>query len=110
MKRARRVVHTLAKPSSLGFTNMDSQAGPSNKKFAASSLSAGGLELPWYVRLLKPRERRLTLRVEKYRPRYLEDVVGNEETIERLKVIARDGNVPHLIISVRNTLQFCLVI
>lgn len=30
----------------------------------------------------------------------LDDVVGNEETIERLKVIARDGNMPHLIISV----------
>ncbi|KAF5118956.1 hypothetical protein DV495_000347 [Geotrichum candidum] len=29
----------------------------------------------------------------------LDDVVGNEETVERLKVIARDGNMPHLIIS-----------
>ena len=29
----------------------------------------------------------------------LEDVVGNEDTIERLKVIARDGNMPHIIIS-----------
>lgn len=28
-------------------------------------------------------------------------MVGNEETIERLKVIARDGNMPHVIISVR---------
>ncbi|KAA1468033.1 P-loop containing nucleoside triphosphate hydrolase protein [Dentipellis sp. KUC8613] len=41
-------------------------------------------ELPW---------------VEKYRPHVLDDVVGNSDTIERLKVIARDGNVPHLIIS-----------
>ncbi|KAF5388479.1 hypothetical protein D9757_004608 [Collybiopsis confluens] len=41
-------------------------------------------ELPW---------------VEKYRPQDLEDVVGNSETIERLKVIARDGNCPHIIIS-----------
>lgn len=38
-------------------------------------------------------------RVEKYRPRYLDDVVGNEETVERLKMIARDGNMPHMIIS-----------
>jgi hypothetical protein len=30
----------------------------------------------------------------------LDDIVGNEETIERLKVIARDGNMPHIIISV----------
>ena len=39
-------------------------------------------------------------RVEKYRPVHLDDIVGNEEIIERLKVIARDGNMPHLIISV----------
>ncbi|KAI1909382.1 replication factor C subunit 4 [Ophidiomyces ophidiicola] len=41
-------------------------------------------ELPW---------------VEKYRPILLDDVVGNTETIERLKIIARDGNMPHVIIS-----------
>lgn len=42
----------------------------------------------------------LTLaRVEKYRPVFLDDVVGNTETIERLKIIARDGNMPHVIIS-----------
>lgn len=41
------------------------------------------LELPW---------------VEKYRPLVLNDVVGNEETVERLKVIAQDGNMPHMII------------
>lgn len=42
------------------------------------------LELPW---------------VEKYRPHKLADIVGNEETVERLKVIAQDGNMPHMIIS-----------
>ena len=42
----------------------------------------------------------LTLhRVEKYRPVYLDDIVGNTETIERLKIIAKDGNMPHVIIS-----------
>lgn len=30
---------------------------------------------------------------------FLDDVVGNTETIERLKIIARDGNMPHVIIS-----------
>lgn len=40
-------------------------------------------------------------RVEKYRPNNLDDVVGNTDTIERLKVIAREGNCPHIIISVR---------
>lgn len=38
-------------------------------------------------------------RVEKYRPVVLDDIVGNTETIERLKIIAKDGNMPHLIIS-----------
>ena len=38
--------------------------------------------------------------MEKYRPQVLDDVVGNTETIERLKVIAKDGNCPHIIISV----------
>lgn len=42
------------------------------------------LELPW---------------VEKYRPHKLNDIVGNEETVERLKLIAQDGNMPHMIIS-----------
>jgi hypothetical protein len=44
-------------------------------------------------------------RVEKYRPMDLDDIVGNVETIERLKVIARDGNMPHIIISVLS--PFC---
>jgi len=42
------------------------------------------MELPW---------------VEKYRPQLLKDVVGNESTVERLKAIARDGNMPNIIIS-----------
>ncbi|KAL1237672.1 Replication factor C subunit [Trichinella spiralis] len=37
--------------------------------------------------------------IEKYRPTVLDDVVGNEEAVERLKVFARQGNVPNLIIS-----------
>jgi Holliday junction resolvasome RuvABC ATP-dependent DNA helicase subunit len=39
------------------------------------------------------------IRVEKYRPVFLDDIVGNTETIERLKIIAKDGNMPHVIIS-----------
>ena len=53
--------------------------------------------------------------VEKYRPQRLEDVVGNEPTIKRLKVrgflnrfslnwkiqvLAQNGNIPNIIISV----------
>jgi replication-associated recombination protein RarA len=45
------------------------------------------------------RELTRAFRVEKYRPVFLDDVVGNTETIERLKIIAKDGNMPHVIIS-----------
>lgn len=36
--------------------------------------------------------------VERYRPRILKDVVGNEDTIVRLRAIAEDGNMPNLIL------------
>ena len=42
--------------------------------------------------------------VEKYRPATLDDVVGNTEAVARLKAIARDGNMPNLIFSVRPAL------
>jgi hypothetical protein len=38
----------------------------------------------------------------------LDDVVGNVETIERLKVIAKDGNCPHIIISVRENFSISM--
>jgi len=38
--------------------------------------------------------------VEKYRPLILDDIVGNRDTVERLKVIAQDGNMPNLIMTV----------
>jgi len=37
--------------------------------------------------------------LEKYRPTTLKDVVGNRETIDRLRQIAKQGNVPNMIIS-----------
>lgn len=42
------------------------------------------LELPW---------------VEKYRPRVLADVVGNDGAVESLRRIAAGGNMPHLILT-----------
>ena len=37
--------------------------------------------------------------VEKYRPLHMEDVVGNAETVARLKIIAKEGNLPHLMLA-----------
>ncbi|KAK4156301.1 ArgJ family-domain-containing protein [Chaetomidium leptoderma] len=54
------------------------------KALTANPNGSPTYELPW---------------VEKYRPVFLDDIVGNTETIERLKIIARDGNMPHVIIS-----------
>lgn len=52
---------------------------------------------------LPPQPCRAFFRVEKYRPTKLDDIVGNQATIERLKVIQEDGNCPHLLISVRDS-------
>ncbi|KAL4188238.1 hypothetical protein AMTRI_Chr09g43110 [Amborella trichopoda] len=51
---------------------------------ATNSSSSGGYELPW---------------VEKYRPVKVAQVVGNQDAVSRLQVIARDGNMPNLILS-----------
>ncbi|PRP74629.1 replication factor C subunit 2 isoform 1 [Planoprotostelium fungivorum] len=37
--------------------------------------------------------------VEKYRPSEIKDVVGNEDTVSRLEIIAEEGNMPNLVIS-----------
>ncbi|PJF18204.1 Replication factor C subunit 4 [Paramicrosporidium saccamoebae] len=47
-------------------------------------LASSELELPW---------------VEKYRPRFLNNVVGNEEIVQRLQVIAQTGNMPHMLLA-----------
>ncbi|SCV70968.1 BQ2448_3730 [Microbotryum intermedium] len=59
-------------------------ASSSSKGKGPATDPAAAYELPW---------------VEKHRPQSLDDIVGNVETIDRLKVIARDGNCPHIIIS-----------
>lgn len=35
--------------------------------------------------------------VEKYRPHKIKDIVGNQDAVSRLQVIAQDGNMPNLI-------------
>lgn len=61
----------------------ESSISATNKALTAGR-SDSGHDLPW---------------VEKYRPVFLDDVVGNTETVERLKIIAKEGNLPHIIIS-----------
>jgi len=56
---------------------------PTNSFFSKGGSKAIQMEMPW---------------LEKYRPRILKDVVGNEDTVARLQVIAQNGNVPNLIL------------
>lgn len=78
----------------------ESSTAASKAALAASSNGSQTYELPWYVQSSPTGSwSNLVHRVEKYRPVFLDDVVGNTETIERLKIIAREGNMPHVIIS-----------
>ncbi|KAL9105560.1 MAG: hypothetical protein Q9227_009304 [Pyrenula ochraceoflavens] len=61
-----------------------SNAAVNRARKATAAGTGPDYELPW---------------VEKYRPLVLDDIVGNVETVERLKIIAKDGNMPHVIIS-----------
>lgn len=36
--------------------------------------------------------------VEKYRPQVMADVVGNQDTVSRLRIVAREGNLPNLLL------------
>jgi replication factor C subunit 2/4 len=47
-------------------------------------MSESSFEVPW---------------VEKYRPEFLNDIVGNEEAVSRLSAIAQVGNLPNIILS-----------
>lgn len=58
------------------------------------------LELPWYHHQYSLIFN-IFYRVEKYRPIVLNDVVGNNEIVSRLKAIAKVGNVPNILLSVQ---------
>lgn len=79
----------------------ESSATAAKNVLKASTNGIPTYELPWYNnwKIILYLQMLIVIRVEKYRPVFLDDIVGNTETIERLKIIAKDGNMPHVIIS-----------
>lgn len=63
-------------------TDKENHPGTAAKK--PNTTTAGGYQMPW---------------IERYRPRTLDEVVGNPETVRRLRAIAETGNLPNLILS-----------
>ena len=60
-------------------------ATSSNTAGTKSTMNSGmSFQVPW---------------IEKYRPETLDQMVGNEETLVRLQAIAKDGNLPNLILA-----------
>ena len=74
----------MASTTSISATTTDdvTMAPPENKENQTKNAS-NNYKSPW---------------VEAYRPRTLADVLGNEETVSRLQAIAKDGNLPNLIL------------
>lgn len=53
------------------------------KSAGSPSTVSGNSSIPW---------------VEKYRPKTMSEILGNGETMSRLQTIAREGNLPHLLL------------
>jgi replication factor C subunit 2/4 len=66
-----------------GIKRKESSTTTNTMTTTTKKKTKGGYDVPW---------------VEKYRPRNLDDVVGNEDTLVRLRAIAEDGNMPNLIL------------
>ena len=78
----------FSRPSSSSSSSSDPTATNSNTNTSSSSSgssSSSNKDSIW---------------IEKYRPQTLDDVVGNEEVLQRLRIIALEGNMPHLLLAV----------
>ena len=64
------------------------------RKFTAQQFGAGSASTPNTLLLA-------LLQLEKYRPQFINEIVGNTEAVARLQVIAEEGNMPNVILSVR---------
>jgi hypothetical protein len=68
---------------------MDTQPDAATTEEPKKPTESGGFEVPWLDRLMLAFSCAMMVvigRVEKYRPSNLDDIVGNEETVNRLKV------------------------
>lgn len=45
------------------------------------------------------------MQVEKFRPQYVKDIVGNTDAVDRLQVISEEGNMPNIILAVSPLLR-----
>jgi len=77
------VANSAATTVDISSSSSSSKSDKENAKKPAPASNKGGYQVPW---------------VEKYRPRTLQDVLGNEDTVLRLQAIAKDGNLPNLIL------------
>ena len=77
-------VKAAATKTTTTTTTTKQQQSSSSSLSSSQRRGGGGYQMPF---------------VEKYRPKTLDHVVGNEETIHRLRAIAKTGNVPNLILS-----------
>ncbi|XP_076048656.1 replication factor C subunit RfC4 isoform X2 [Oratosquilla oratoria] len=69
-------------PTNMETTEVETSSGSKTSQAGSSGHKSG--HVPW---------------IEKYRPSTFSEIVGNEETVARLGVFSRNGNLPNIIIA-----------
>jgi hypothetical protein len=75
--------HTITATTTTTTTTTTKAGASAGTTSTGTNSNSTSYQIPW---------------IEKYRPETLEEMVGNEETLVRLQAIARDGNMPNLIL------------